>query len=146
MRKQQGKEDVQLAVLVKNDYFGEMGLVARRRRSGTVTATSDTTLLLLSRDSFENLFRKTPQMRLNMDVAIRSRKLARSLRFNWLRSDEVIYFLARKHQIILYEKLVVPLLALLVPSRQAKQGVRTWTHRLQAIVHRTIQTTTRIKN
>jgi len=113
-RKQQGKE-IQLAVLVKNDYFGEMGLIARRKRSGTVTATSDTTLLVLTRQDFEKLFKQTPQLHLNMDVAVRSRKLARSLRFKWLRSDEVIYFLARKHQIVLYEKLILPVLASAVP-------------------------------
>jgi len=111
---QQGKE-FQLAVLVKNDYFGEMGLVARRKRSGTVTATSDSVLLVLERESFEELFKSTHQLRLNLDVAIRSRQLARSLRFKWLRRDEVIYFLARKHPIVLYEKLVIPVLALAVP-------------------------------
>jgi monovalent cation:H+ antiporter, CPA1 family len=41
LRKHRDKE-FQLAVLVANDYFGEMGLIARRKRSGTVTATSDT--------------------------------------------------------------------------------------------------------
>ena len=112
--KQQGKE-FQLAVLVSNDYFGEMGLIARRKRSGTVTATSDTTLLVLTRKDFETLFKKTPQLRLNMDVTVRSRQLARTLRFKWLRSDEVIYFLARKHRIVLYQKLIFPVLSLGLP-------------------------------
>lgn len=114
VRKQREKE-FQLAVLVANDYFGEMGLIARRKRSGTVTATSDTTLLVLPRENFEKLFKKTPQLRLNMDVAVRSRQLARTLRFSWLRRDEVIYFLARKHPVVLYEMLILPVLALIVP-------------------------------
>lgn len=114
VRKQKDKE-FQLAVLVANDYFGEMGLIARRKRSGTVTATSDTTLLVLPRENFERLFKKTPQLRLNMDVAVRSRHLARTLRFGWLRRDEVIYFLARKHPVVLYEMLILPVLALIVP-------------------------------
>lgn len=115
VRKQQNKE-IQLAVLVGSDYFGEMGLIARRKRSGTVTATSDTTLLVLSREDFEKHYKKAAQLRLNMDVAVRSRKLARTLRFKWLRRDEVIYFLARKHPIVLYQKLIPPALALTVPS------------------------------
>ena len=115
VRKQQGREDVQLAVLVKNDYFGEMGLIARRKRSGTVTATSDSILLALKRENFEKLFKSTPQLRLNLDVAVKSRQLARSLRFKWVRKDEVIYFLARKHPILLYEKLILPLLGLGLP-------------------------------
>lgn len=115
VRKQQNRE-FQLAVLVSNDYFGEMGLIARRKRSGTVTATSDTTLLVLSREDFEKHYKKATQLRLNMDVAVRSRKLARTLRFKWLRRDEVIYFLARKHPIVLYQMLILPALALVVPS------------------------------
>jgi len=114
VRKQKDKE-FQLAVLVANDYFGEMGLIARRKRSGTVTATSDTTLLTLPRENFEKLFKKTPQLRLNMRVAVRSRQLAGALGFSWLRRDEVIYFLARKHPVVLYEMLVLPVLALSLP-------------------------------
>ncbi len=114
IRKHGGRE-IQLAVLVKNDYFGEMGLIARRKRSGTVTTTSDTILLMLTHSGFEKVFRKTPQLRLNMDVAVRSRQLARTLRFKWLRHDEVVYFLARKHSIVLLEMLVLPMLALGLP-------------------------------
>lgn len=113
-RKQQNKE-TQLAVFVKNDYFGEMGLIGRRRRSGTVTATSDTTLLVLKREDFETILKTIPQFNLNMDVALRSRKLARTVQFKWLRPDEVIYFLARKHPIVLYQNLVVPVLVLGLP-------------------------------
>ncbi|HKI55176.1 MAG TPA: cyclic nucleotide-binding domain-containing protein, partial [Anaerolineales bacterium] len=114
-RKQQGKE-IQLAILEKHDYFGEMGLIARRKRSGTVTATSDSILLALDRKDFETLFKSTPQLRLNLDVAVKSRQLARSLHFKWLGRDEVIYFLARKHRILLYEKLFLPSLAMIIPA------------------------------
>lgn len=111
----QKNKDIQLAVLVKNDYFGEMGLIARRKRSGTVTATSDSILLTISREDFEKLFKKNQQLRLNLDVAVKSRQLARTLRFKWLRQDEVVYFLARKHRIILYEKLLLPVFSFVVP-------------------------------
>jgi len=111
----QNKKKIQLALLVKNDYFGEMALVANRRRSATVTALADTSLLVLSRKNFEKLFKSAPQIRLNLDVAIKSRQLARSLRFKWLRPEEVVYFLARKHPVILYQKLVLPAVLLIVP-------------------------------
>jgi CRP-like cAMP-binding protein len=114
IRKQKGRE-FQLAVLVNNDYFGEMGLIARRKRSGTVTTTSDTILLMLTHSGFEKVFKSTPTLRLNMDVAVRSRQLARTLRFKWLRREEVIYFLARKHPIVLYQKLILPVLTLGLP-------------------------------
>jgi hypothetical protein len=114
MRRQNNRE-IQLARLVREDYFGEMALVEKRTRSATVTAEADTVLLVLSRQDFEKLYKQKPEIKLNLEVAIRSRQLARSLLFKWLRSDEVVYFLARKHPVILYQNLTLPILALLVP-------------------------------
>lgn len=114
VRKQNNKE-IQLAILVKNDYFGEMALVEHRTRSATATALTDTSLLVLSRKDFDKLYKSDPQLKINLEIAIKSRQLARSLMFKWLRSDEVIYFLARRHRLILYQKLLGPLLGLFVP-------------------------------
>ena len=75
-RKQERKE-IQLALLVRNDYFGEMALVTNRRRSGTATALVDTTLLILPRADFEKLYKRAPQIKTNLELAIRSRQLAR---------------------------------------------------------------------
>jgi hypothetical protein len=109
------KKDYQLARLVREDYFGEMALVANRPRSATANAMTDTSLLVLSRADFEKLFKKNPQLGLNMAVAIRSRALAQRLRFQWLRPDEVVYFLARKHIMILFQNIALPVALLLVP-------------------------------
>jgi cyclic nucleotide-binding protein len=114
--RKQDKKETQLALLVKNDYFGEMALVANRRRSATVVALADTTLLVLSRANFEKLYKNSSHIKNNLEIAIRSRQLARSLTFKWLRPDEVIYFLARKHPVILWQKLIPPTLALLIPA------------------------------
>jgi hypothetical protein len=114
--RKQDKKEIQLALLVKNDYFGEMALVADRRRSATVTALADTTLLVLSRADFEKLYKRAPQIKYNLEIAVQSRILARKMKFKWLRPDEVIYFLARKHPVILWEKLIPPILALVVPA------------------------------
>jgi len=113
--RRQDKKEIQLALLVKNDYFGELALVANRRRSATVTALTDTTLLVLSRKDFEKLYKDAPQLKVNLDIAVRSRQLARRLNFKWLRPDEVVYFLARKHPLVLWQKLIFPALALIVP-------------------------------
>jgi cAMP-binding proteins - catabolite gene activator and regulatory subunit of cAMP-dependent protein kinases len=113
--RRQNKKEIQLARLVREDYFGEMALVEKRRRSATVTALTDTLLLVLSRQDFEKLYKQKPALKLNLEVAIRSRQLARSLLFKWLRPDEVVYFLARKHPMILYQNLGLPILAFLVP-------------------------------
>jgi CRP-like cAMP-binding protein len=115
VRKHEGKER-HLATLVANDYFGEMALIQHRRRSGTATALTDTLLLVLSWQDFEKLLKQAPQLRLNLDLAVRSHQLAGSLKFRWLTPDEVIYFLARKHIVVLYKNLILPVVALLVPS------------------------------
>jgi hypothetical protein len=109
------KKEFQLALLVREDYFGEMALIAKRPRSATVTALTDTSLLVLSRTDFEKLFKKNPQLGLNMAVAIRSRQLAQRLRFKWLRPDEVVYFLARKHFVILLQNIWLPVVLLFIP-------------------------------
>jgi hypothetical protein len=114
VRRQNNKE-IQLARLVREDYFGEMALVEKRARSATVVALADTLLLVLSRQNFEKLYKQKPDLKLNLSVAIRSRQLARQLLFKWLRPDEVVYFLARKHPVILYQSLGLPILAFLVP-------------------------------
>ena len=114
-QKQQQRKEHQLAILVREDYFGEMALIAKRRRSATAVAQQDTSLLVLSRADFEKLFKQKPHLKLNLDVAIRSRQLAQRLQFKWLRSGEVVYFLARKHPMVLIQNLVLPFLALIVP-------------------------------
>lgn len=111
----QDRKEIQLALLVKNDYFGEMALVANRRRSATATALADSTLLLLSRSDFDKLYKRAPHIKTNLEIAVRSRRLARRLLFKWLRPDEVVYFLARKHRLILYENLLLPGSGLLLP-------------------------------
>lgn len=109
------KKEFVLATLVRNDYFGELALTMKRKRSATATAITDTTLLKLSRADFDKLFKYAPHIKTNLLLAVRSRQLARKLNFRWLRPDEVIYFLARKHRIALWRKLIVPVAALLIP-------------------------------
>ena len=109
------RKEIQLALLVRNDYFGEMALVANRRRSATATAIADSTLLMLPRSDFDKLYKRAPHIKTNLEIAIRSRRLARQLLFKWLRPDEVVYFLARKHRLILYENLFLPGLGLILP-------------------------------
>jgi CRP-like cAMP-binding protein len=101
--------------LVGGDYFGEEALVENRNRSATITAVEDTTLLFLSRAHFEELLVKYPNLKPNFLVAIKSHKLARATRFNWLGPKEIIYFVARRHKIRLYQALVSPVLSLVVP-------------------------------
>jgi hypothetical protein len=86
---------------------------------------TDTTLLLvLPRENFEKLVKSTPHLRSNLDLAVRSRLLARKVQFKWLAPDEVIYFLARKHIVVLYKNLILPVLALLSQAACSMHGWR----------------------
>ncbi|MEW6400480.1 MAG: cyclic nucleotide-binding domain-containing protein [Chloroflexota bacterium] len=104
-----------LAWLVKGDYFGEEAMFQNRKRSATVTTVENTTLLFLSRNDFESLLKKYPQLKPNFQVAIKSRQLARQMRFKWLGPREVIYFIARRHYIKLIQALVGPVLFVVLP-------------------------------
>jgi CRP-like cAMP-binding protein len=101
--------------LVAGDYFGEEALVENRNRSATITAMEDSTLLFLTREHFEELLVKFPHLKPNFLVAIKSHKLARATKFDWLGQKEIIYFVARRHKLRLYQALVLPVLSLLVP-------------------------------
>lgn len=104
-----------LGTLVRHDYFGEVALLKRRKRMATVTTLEPTVVLILSGEQFKTLVKQIPGLRSNFSVTVASHRLANRLHFNWLRNDEVIYFLAQKHPYRLVEALVLPVLALLLP-------------------------------
>ena len=104
-----------LGTLVRHDYFGEVALLKRQKRMATVTTLEPTVLLILSGEQFKTLITQIPGLRSNFSVTVASHRLANRLHFNWLRDDEVIYFLAQKHPYRLVEALVLPVLALLLP-------------------------------
>jgi len=105
-----------LAWLVAGDYFGEEALFQKRKkRSATITAVENTILFFLSRTDFDELLTRYPKLAPNFQVAIKSRQLAREARFKWLGPKEVIYFMARRHKIRLYQALVAPVFSLAFP-------------------------------
>ena len=104
-----------LAWLAPGDYFGEEALFENRNRSATITAMEDCVLLFLNRKDFEKLLTQHANLKPNFKVTIKSRKLARSLKFKWLGKNEVIYFIARRHKLRLYQALTGPVLSLIIP-------------------------------
>jgi uncharacterized membrane protein YdbT with pleckstrin-like domain len=109
-------EKAPLATLVRHDYFGEVALLKRRKRMATVTTLEPTVVLILSGEQFKKLVKQIPELRSNFAVNVASHKLANRLHFNWVREDEVIYFLAQKHPYRLVEALVLPVITLLLPA------------------------------
>ena len=107
----------ELATLVSGDYFGEMEILAQRGvRSASISALDSTLTLRISSNDFAETLKTYPNIKPNIEIAIASRKLARTVRFKWLGKDEVVYFLARKHSLFLLQMLIVPVMALLIPA------------------------------
>jgi CRP/FNR family cyclic AMP-dependent transcriptional regulator len=64
-RKISGKEQI-LAVLNKGDFFGEMAIVTKVKRTATVTALSPVKLLAFNREGFLNMIAKNAKIALNV--------------------------------------------------------------------------------
>jgi len=107
-------KEIKLGTLTRGDYFGEQGLLTGKSRNATVKAEKGTILLVLYRNHFKNLLRVVPGLRPNFEIMMASRKLAGQKRFKWLAENEVIYFIARKHSVLLTRALFLPIL-LMVP-------------------------------
>ena len=107
----------ELATLVNGDYFGEMEILGPRGpRTASISALESIMVFSISGEGFAEILKTYPNIKPNIEIAIASRKLARTVRFKWLRKDEVVYFLARKHSYFLAQVLVVPILSLLIPA------------------------------
>ncbi len=104
-----------VATLVKQDYFGEVALLTRRRRTATITTLEPTVVYELTGEKFSELAQKIPSLRQNFSASISSYKLAKRLHFPWVREGEVVYFLATKHPYRLVESLAIPVATLLIP-------------------------------
>lgn len=107
------KRERQLAVLYAGDYFGEEALFENRNRSANVTAVEDCVLLFISPPVFNWLITQYEKLKPNFQVAIKSHKLARATNFKWLGKNEVIYFIARRHRIRLFQALIAPFFSML---------------------------------
>lgn len=104
------REKEETAILEQGDFFGEEALLFDEPRSATVKAVTPVTLLRMDREQFNRLLREFPEVRANLFRAAQTRRIIRSRRFEWLRDDEVIHQIARKHVAILFFYLLGPVL------------------------------------
>jgi CRP-like cAMP-binding protein len=107
--------DQRLATFADGDHFGEDELLSGRPGLATAIVTDAATLFSLGRKQLRAFLKQYPKLKKALGVAIESRRLARKLHFDWLGPSEVIYFLARKHEVVLAQSLSIPILALAVP-------------------------------
>lgn len=103
-------EKEETAVLLRGDFFGEEALLHNQARSATVTALEPSTLLQMDNQRFYQMLHEYPEVYASLMRMAETRRIIRSRKFEWLREEEVIYQIARKHVAILVFYLIGPLL------------------------------------
>jgi len=111
---QPGKEKP-LATFGDGDYFGEESMLGTHHRwTATITTTKETLVLMLRREQFRELLKQARILGTNITITVNSHRLERRIRFKWIQPDEAIYFLARKHPILLVRGLTGPAILVLL--------------------------------
>jgi hypothetical protein len=109
LRKTRG-ENKPVATLVPGDFFGEGAVLYGRKRSATIEAATEVELLRLSKEDFDSLLKRFPQIRPNLLLTTESLELFRRNAFRWLGANEVVYLIARKHRLLLFQAWVAPVI------------------------------------
>jgi hypothetical protein len=120
----QGQEMVSLAMLHSGDFFGEEALLFDDPRYYQAVANGKTILLRLDVDQFINFYEYLPIIDSLLEVSIHSRKLSTQISLPSLHEDEYVHVMTRRHPIILWSKLIMPMvfsIAVLVLS-----GLMQW--------------------
>lgn len=125
VKRRKDKQEVKLAQLGPRDYFGEEELFHKKERTATISAVTDCSLLVLTANKIEKLMKQVPSFKPTFEMVISTHRLWRRLRFKWVRPEESVYFLARKHPFVLWRSLVWPVLSLIVPSLGFLWGTAT---------------------
>lgn len=107
-----GVQERQLNLLTPGDYFGDEALLFDRPRTTNAIAAEPVVLLSLDRAAFFALMAEFPDIRLNLSATAESRYLVRRENFDWIGDDEVIYLIARKHELFLIVSLILPVIML----------------------------------
>jgi uncharacterized membrane protein YdbT with pleckstrin-like domain len=96
------------------DSFGESSLLLGEPHDATVGVVADATLVYLTKSAFDQLLSQRPSTlrRLRMDPKVAERR--RAPRFDWQESDETVVFVLHKHNLILFQGLVLPCALLLL--------------------------------
>ena len=105
----------ELAPLTDGDYFGEDALLAAGTRLSNAVISETATLLSLGRSELLELVRRLPKLKNAFQVVLASRRLLRTIRSDWRGPNEAIHFIARKHDVVLYQSLSAPIVALVAP-------------------------------
>lgn len=98
----------------KGNFFEEETLLFGKPDSALLEASEASNLLFLDTESYPKLLSEYPKIKSNLARTPETRDLVRRQKFDWVSTDEVIYYLARKHEILFVISLIGPLLLFLI--------------------------------
>jgi hypothetical protein len=84
------------------DSFGERALMEDSLRQYSVSAHTDAGLLYMPRAEFERMLEAFPEIAERLEIQSSGDSLKREVDFDWLREDEDVHFVARKHNAYLW--------------------------------------------
>ena len=100
-------------LLVRGDYFGEDALLPDEERGATLRAKTNTLLLELPADAIAEISDALEGVRSQLKNFLACREEVKSTHFDWIESDEVIYFIQNKHHFLFLQRLPIPALLIL---------------------------------
>ncbi len=123
VRKHPESGEDKLATLKAGDTFGEIEMIYTQTRFATIRTTQPTTVYRWERLAMTDFMKQHPEALASLRFAVQSRRLARKIRFDWLVDDEVIYGLARKHNVLLFQSLTLPMILLVAAAMLIVYGL-----------------------
>jgi hypothetical protein len=103
------KNTTHKTILTEGGTFGEVELNYGEPWKCTVRATETTTILRWLLSDLDPFLKTHPNVFTHLRFTAKSRHLADMMRFTWIREDETIHGLVRKHPILLLRSLILPL-------------------------------------
>jgi hypothetical protein len=104
-------EDEMVGFLDEGDFFGLDVFQENVPSQMSVDAVTDVTLLMLDIPAARKLFSAIPEMVPRMRMVIDSYNLQFRVPLNWRNPEEIVYYLAQKHPIFLWQRIILWLIA-----------------------------------
>lgn len=118
-----GNQKIEIGTLVRGDFFGEEAYLRNTKRVATAVCHHDAVLIKMRPTAFLWMIRTYPEIKDELELLVRSYQLSRKRNFEWVRDDETIHLISRKHIFMLYIRLIFPGFLLLAAGIIGSLGV-----------------------
>jgi uncharacterized membrane protein YdbT with pleckstrin-like domain len=95
-------------ILTRGQHFSEEDLLYGQPETAVITTDQQTELLHLEENAFFEMLAEFPKVKSGLARTREARQIVRAQAFDWLGEDEVIFYLARKHEALLIYSLLGP--------------------------------------